>query len=148
MRRSAVTLAAALVVGIALGGTIFSDGVALAAQLVSATITGPLDANGNVQVADQTKTELIDQQRYVPNEFNDYDLSRYKQVRFGIGTTGGCTASDFLSFEVFEPSQMSVGTWYYCQGNPSATFETLGRTVRVRCVCGAFIDIVIFGRAN
>ena len=52
MRRYAI-VAAGLLVSVVLGATVFRAPIAMAAQLVNATIVGPLDADGNVKVHDQ-----------------------------------------------------------------------------------------------
>lgn len=52
MRKYAI-VAAGLLVSVVLGATVFRAPIVMAAQLVGATIVGPLDADGNVKVHDQ-----------------------------------------------------------------------------------------------
>jgi hypothetical protein len=51
--RKYVIVVAGLLLGIVLGATVFRAPVVWAAQAISATIVGPLDANGNVKVHEQ-----------------------------------------------------------------------------------------------
>lgn len=51
--RKYTLIIAGLLLSVVLGATVFSTPLAWAAQAVNATITGPLDANGNVKIHEQ-----------------------------------------------------------------------------------------------
>jgi hypothetical protein len=76
MRR--ITLVGALVLigaGVALGTTVFREGMAHAAQLVSAEIVSPLDARGNVKVHEQGIADVNVTNRTVPVTVANTSLS-------------------------------------------------------------------------
>jgi hypothetical protein len=59
MRKALVTVFVLLFGSLALGATVFREEIAQAAQSISATIVGPLDANNNVAVHEQGTVDVI-----------------------------------------------------------------------------------------
>jgi hypothetical protein len=137
MRKWAVA-AAMVVAALVLGATVFAEPVAWAAQAVTVTITGPVDASGNVKVHQEAVTEvLVPYQQVVVNQQPalTVDVSRFQQIRVAV-TSESCQTNLLNLTMDAQTGLATLDNWRFCDSFESRTYEMPGRTLTIRCVCG------------
>lgn len=150
-----MSIAGIVAITMLVGWFVFPQQVARAAGAASFVISGPLDAAGNVKVAEQDTTELIATGR-VDNTtvLENLDVSRFRQIRITTGDKA-CGSDDRL--DISTPEASTGGSGFFRMDNvsicntTSLTYDVPGRTLRIACFpcdAGRYSEIAVFGRRN
>jgi hypothetical protein len=160
MRRRAIIGALLLIVlGVALGATVFRTDIAQATGLAQAVTIDNTSANP-VPVREQNTTAFLGAAAIGPDDLT-LDVSPYREIRLvanRLSCTGGGDAG--LSLDTVEGGQFWViETIQVCFSGGGIPLEALfarlkqpyeipGRTLRLRVFGDASVGLAVFGRAN
>jgi|RhiMethySRZTD1v2_1073278.scaffolds.fasta_scaffold12215_13 hypothetical protein len=159
----AFLVAVIVVASLVLGATVFREQIALAAQVVDATIIGPLDAGGNVRVREQAVTQLLGTAALTGNG-NDLtiDASAFKTIRVavsGMSCGGAGESSNFTIIAMEENKVWAIDRIDFCTATGGLqselvrarlrdAYDTPGRVLNFHVGGGGNIEIAVFGRTN
>jgi hypothetical protein len=167
-RRATIGALLLIVVGIALGATVFRTDIAQATGLAQAvtvdnTSANPvpvreqnLDAQGNVKVHEQGETtQVLFVGDLAAFDFEDVEVAQYKEVRVAWKYSGGCGATGAVSVRGIVATANylleEVEASNVCDLDGSRAFTTPGPTIRFFLESSnglGEIRVVVLGRRN
>jgi hypothetical protein len=161
MRRSMLAALAVVVLAVALGSTVFREGIANAAQNLSVFVTNdashpvPVQQQGALQVNSADETQLVLDRIFTDGERATIPVAAYKTLHFDFDLVNGTCATSGASLLIVEATRFlergRIGADEACTGGfTGSTIEMPGRSVIliVHALPGDEWRVVVFGRAN